>query len=249
MHVSIAAKTWALLLVVSAKALPNARAIVPSERIAETLHARDFSSSNWCGMVKNVSATSVVSTWKVPSVSVPQGKSVSDQYWFYQWVGIDGDTRQCEALLQGGTGQTITNGVIKSFFWYQFPPDMVYSSIVYDPPVTIGDTVRVTAVANSATSGTIYFENISTGGYQYYHVNSTTPLCYTTVEWIAEDPGDHAPFPDFSNFDFTQSSAKMSNGQAVDASASEQWFLDQPNAKCHARLASGSTVSIFQGYP
>lgn len=66
-----------------------------------------YNSNNWCGPVTSGSnITSVESTWTVPSVSLPQGGSQSEQYQFYQWVGIDG-TNNCGALVQGGTGQTV----------------------------------------------------------------------------------------------------------------------------------------------
>ncbi|KAG8406984.1 hypothetical protein J3458_020489 [Metarhizium acridum] len=66
-----------------------------------------FNSSNWCGPVTHGSGiTSVEGTWTVPEVFLPKGGWLSERYQFYQWVGLDG-TRDCGALLQGGTGQTV----------------------------------------------------------------------------------------------------------------------------------------------
>lgn len=72
-----------------------------------TTTGRNVTSTNWCGPVTGAAnITSVEATWTVPTATLPAGGDNSTEYWFYQWVGIDG-TNGCDVLPQGGTGQTV----------------------------------------------------------------------------------------------------------------------------------------------
>ncbi|KAJ6783228.1 hypothetical protein PWT90_01146 [Aphanocladium album] len=84
-----------------------------------TATKRDHSSDIWCGLVTSAESVNVVEgTWTVPSISLPRGADAEKEYWSYQWVGIDGNNKDCQVLLQGGTGQTIIDGEINTFACY-----------------------------------------------------------------------------------------------------------------------------------
>ncbi|ODA77413.1 hypothetical protein RJ55_07042 [Drechmeria coniospora] len=207
---------------------------------------RDVLSSNWAGPVKAGSGISVVeATWTVPNVSIPVGRSKTDQYWFYQWVGIDG-VGNCTVLLQGGTGHTITNGVVDVYTWYEFYPANWIRGAV---KVSIGDEVYTKVTATSNTTGTIHFWNKSTGFAATHRVKSVHgPLCQKSADWIAEDPGDLVPFPDFTTYDFHKCKATTSSGETLNLGGSEKWYMKQRGrVLASSEITSDTDVTFKNG--
>ncbi|KAM4064168.1 peptidase a4 family protein [Hirsutella rhossiliensis] len=212
-----------------------------------SLFRRDHSSLNWCGAVQySNQVTFVKGTWTVPSVSIPNGNLSTDQYWFYQWVGIDG-VSPCEVLLQGGTGTTITNGTVGAFAWYEFyPAGPVYPNM----SIHVGDVVYVSVEATSSKTGTICIDNLSTGESQTFNpVSQNGSLCQKTAEWIAEDPGITVqPFPSFSAFNLTSCKATTGSGSVITLDGAELWEMNQKGRRlCHAQVNSNSDLTVFNG--
>ncbi|KAM4060423.1 peptidase a4 family protein [Hirsutella rhossiliensis] len=202
-----------------------------------SLFGRDHSSLNWCGAVQYSSqVTFVEGTWTVPSVSIPNGNLSTDQYWFYQWVGIDG-VFPCEVLLQGGTG---TIGSIPKW------------SLVLTENFTVhvGDVVYVSVEATSPKTGTICIDNLSTGESQTFNpVSQNGSLCQKTAEWIAEDPGITVqPFPSFSAFNLISCKATTGSGSVITLDGAELWEMNQNGRRlCHAEVNSNSDLTVFNG--
>ncbi|KHN97924.1 Concanavalin A-like lectin/glucanase [Metarhizium album ARSEF 1941] len=204
-------------------------------------------SYNWCGPVNFGSGiTSVEATWAVPKVSLPRGGWPSHDYHFYQWVGLDG-TKGCGALLQGGTGQTIENGHVSYYTWFEFwPSPPVYGHVEISP----GDTVHVRVNATSAESGRIYFENKSTRE-RYTEVvkSSGASLCFATAEWIGENPSiPPGQFPAFSQYDFTGCRAQTSSGAVLGLPGADDWIMFRGEERlCHPERRGDLTTSIIYG--
>lgn len=91
-----------------------------------------------------------------------------------------------------------------------------------------------------------YIENQNTGKSDTYEIStSADPLCFGAAEWLEEDP-ERGPFPDFTNFDFTECSATTSEGDTVDLSGSEERYLIKgDNTVCHTKVKSSSSVHII----
>ncbi|KAJ6447145.1 peptidase a4 family domain-containing protein [Purpureocillium lavendulum] len=200
---------------------------------------KDVLMNNWCGPVKQVDqVSSVGASWKVPSVSRQRG--TTDDNWFYHWVGIDG-VGNCNVLLQAGTGSTIYQSYTDTYAWYEFyPGNMTYAREV---PVAVGDSVYVSVVATSATTGTIYIENqTNQKSHTYYLQSDFGPLCLQHAEWIAEAPGK--PLPNFSTFTMSGAKGTTSGGRTFDMQGSDMDYMEY-YGPCHSQLESGSDVTFY----
>ncbi|KAJ3498640.1 hypothetical protein NLG97_g955 [Lecanicillium saksenae] len=204
---------------------------------------RDQSSKVWCGAVKTADKVNVVEgTWIVPSISLPKGATGEKEYWSYQWVGIDGDTSSCQVLLQGGTGQTIIDGEVNTFGWYEFYPDPpVYAGMI----IATNDTVYTKVEATSSTTGKITIENVTTGEKKSFEVESKNgPLCQGSADWIQEFPV--LPYAEFSDFSITNCSASTEGGRSLNLAGSENWYV--PDGKggklCYATENSDTSVAL-----
>lgn len=73
-----------------------------------TLHKRDYYSNNWCGQVLSGSNfTEVDATWVMPKSTLTKTNKANQPIYNYQWVGIDGASSNCQAILQAGTYYTV----------------------------------------------------------------------------------------------------------------------------------------------
>ncbi len=88
--------------------LPVAARKLPTPTRSTGRHARRVTyTDDLCGAVQPSPASgkfsSIHSTWTVASASIPAG-SAAGAYYLDQWVGIDGYSGSCSALVQAGTG-------------------------------------------------------------------------------------------------------------------------------------------------
>ncbi|OAA53082.1 Concanavalin A-like lectin/glucanase [Cordyceps fumosorosea ARSEF 2679] len=233
---------------------PVVTALVAKQPVDRTLAKRDYISNNWCGQVLYGSDFRDVSaTWVVPTAS-PLSSQYSEQPLYnYQWVGIDGATANCQAILQAGTYARLQDNRLTYGFWYEFYPND--SWLMNDPLVRPGDTVFVQVKAYNTTSGYAYMENRSTG--QHVTVPLDAPagssLCGRTAEWIQENAsGSPRGLAPFSTFSFTGASAIDASGNQPTIEGSEKWFMTPRgtnNAVCYPSNVGRDSVQINYSGP
>ncbi|KAJ7778847.1 acid proteinase [Mycena maculata] len=206
---------------------------------SNTTHA-EFS-ENWAGASFESAAgtyKSVTGTFVVPTPKAPSGSSASGSYAASAWVGIDGDTCQT-AILQTGIDFNIEDGRVSYDAWFEyFPADATDFSGI---PIAAGNTIKLTATAASATSGTVTIENVSTGVTVSKALTSSAKLCMENAEWIVEDfeEGDSlVPFANFGTVTFTDAEATTSSGTVVGPSGAVLIDIEQNSV-----LTSVSTTS------
>lgn len=203
-------------------------------------------SSNWAGVViesppAGATFTAVSATFTVPK---PTSTGGSGQQAASAWVGIDGDT--CEsAILQTGLDFTVQGSGVSYDSWYEWYPDYAYdfSGISY----STGDTVVISVVSSSKTSGTATIKNTSTGKSVTKSITSSSSLCGTNAEWIVEDFEEGSslvPFANFGTVTFTGATAKLSNGQTVSSSTGSQIDIQQNGKTLTSVSQSGNSVTV-----
>lgn len=163
-------------------------------------------STNWAGVVQTSSVNRVHGTIVLPDVggSGPSDAAVS------AWVGIDGSSCS-RALLQTGV-DILPNG--KYSPWAEWYPDNLIQFTTF--ALKAGDRIRMTIIADSASSGTAYLENLTTG----QTVSRAFPqgpvsLCLSEADWILEEYDVHSqqvPLIDFGKFSFTEAAASGPGG-------------------------------------
>lgn len=210
-------------------------------------------STNWAGAVLVSSGfTEVSGTFTVPSPQIPSGGDQSTKYCATAWVGIDGDTCST-SILQTGVDFCIQGGDISYDAWYEWIPanSIDFSGISFSS----GDSVSLSVVANSETTGTATITNNSNGQsvtHTFTSSETTSTLCETNAEWIVEDftlissDGQQslAPFANFGTVTFTDSYA-VQNGKKVDASGANTLTLVDGNGNTLATpQVEGSTVTV-----
>lgn len=168
-------------------------------------YATDYS-SNWAGAVQKSPPTgstfsSVSATWVLPSLKPPT--SGNGQWSTAEWVGIDGYTYQND-ILQAGTLSTVTvsNGQTtqSSYFWYEYYPNPLTSFAL---PVQAGHNVHVEVRAQSATTGVVIVDNLTTGQSQAILIaapSSSAAIGGQNAEWIVEDVATGSGLVPFANF-------------------------------------------------
>ncbi|OAA39036.1 Concanavalin A-like lectin/glucanase [Beauveria brongniartii RCEF 3172] len=155
---------------------------------------RDRSSGNWCGQVLHGNIfRDVSSAWVMPkSWPLPAQYSAQPIY-NYQWVGIDGASDQCQAILQAGTyarvrarvvcvsnrDNKMQNNVLTYGFWYEFYPKdswLMTEPVGKHGPQLFASRLRLT-VALQVNPGDSVFVQVkaynSTSGYAYMKNLST----------------------------------------------------------------------------
>jgi hypothetical protein len=203
-------------------------------------------SSNWAGVViesppAGATFTAVSATFTVPRPTSTGGGGTQAAS---AWVGIDGDT--CEsAILQTGIDFEVSGSSVSYDAWYEWYPDYAYdfSGISF----SVGDTVAISVVASSKTSGTAKITNVSKGQTVTKAITSSSSLCGTNAEWIVEDfeeGGGLVPFANFGTVTFTSATAKLSNGNSVSASTGTQIDIQQNGKTLTSVSQSGSSVTV-----
>ncbi|KAI0139346.1 peptidase A4 family-domain-containing protein [Xylariaceae sp. FL1272] len=179
-------------------------------------------SGNWCGAVQLTPPSGtfnyIAATFPVANISsdTPDGTGPDDEYFLYEWVGIDGFTGECSGLIQSGTGYWINQGEGTSdlFVWAYFWPDPNIYGL--DIAASVGDLISVKLTVESNSTGTAVIENLTQGGSVTSFINGTEygTLCGKTVEWIAENPlYTGQSFPKFSTINFTDCATDTTTGE------------------------------------
>ncbi|KAI1266579.1 peptidase A4 family-domain-containing protein [Xylariaceae sp. FL1019] len=202
-------------------------------------------SGNWCGAVQlsppSGTFNYVAATFPVANISsdTPDGTGPDDEYFLYEWVGIDGFTGECSGLIQSGTGYWINQGSGTSdlFVWAYFWPDpeiygldiaggYFHDNSSEDGPdgnstelggiASVDDLISVKLTVESESTGTAVIENLTQGGSITSFINGTEygTLCGKTAEWIAENPlYTSESFPKFSTINFTDCATDTTTGE------------------------------------
>ena len=78
-------------------------------------------------------------------------------------------------ILQTGFSWDVTDGQTQYAAWYEWYPQNSYD---FDITINEGDSISMSVVATSATSGTAYITNESTGQSVQQQFNNQQALCY-----------------------------------------------------------------------
>ncbi|KAM3524348.1 hypothetical protein MY4038_007776 [Beauveria bassiana] len=216
---------------------------------------RDRSSGNWCGQVLHGNDfRDVSSSWVMPkSWPLPAHYYSQQPIYNYQWVGIDGASDQCQAILQAGTYARMEDNVLTYGFWYEFYPKN--SWLMTEPVVNPGDSVYVQVKAYNSTSGYAYMKNLSTGKDVMIPMDAPEgySLCGSTAEWIQENAGPSAAsgLAPFNTFSFEYCSASDAYGYNYNLEGSEKWHMHPLNSDpiCYPSNVFGGTVQINYSGP
>lgn len=107
--------TSLLAVLNAAAALAQQTGTLVSAQAAE--NGQPTVSNNWCGQVLTGSGfTEVEATWKLPESYPTQEQYNNQPTYNYQWVGIDGAQRDCQAILQAGTFARVSIFFLVAYF-------------------------------------------------------------------------------------------------------------------------------------
>ena len=203
-------------------------------------------STNWSGVVyKSVpdgtAFTAVSATFVVPE---PQSTGGGGSQAASAWVGIDGDT--CgSAILQTGVDFNVQGSDVSYDAWYEWFPDYAYD---FDGiSFNTGDTVSISVVASSSTSGTAYITNESNGQSVSQPITSSSALCQTNAEWIVEDFEEGSslvPFANFGTVDFTNAVAQTSGGSSIGPGSGTQIVIVQNGQQLTSVSSDSDSVTV-----
>jgi len=179
----------------------------------------------------------------VPTPKAPAGAS-SGSYAASAWVGIDGDTYN-KAILQTGVDFTVQGGQVSYDAWFEWYPAVAsdFSGI----PIKAGDTIEMSVVATTSTSGKAVIKNVSTGKTVTKQLTSSSKLGGQNAEWIVEDFEEGSslvPFCDFGEVDFTSAQYTTSSGATGGADGSTILDIRQNKKVLTSASASGSSVTV-----
>jgi hypothetical protein len=177
-------------------------------------------STNWSGyavQAPQASVTSVVGTWKVPTVT-GTGTTYSAT-----WVGIDGWASS--SVEQIGTEADVVNGRAVYSAWYEMYP---LGSVDISMKVSPGDTV--TAQVSYAAGK---FSLQLTNGAQSFSISKTAAgVQRSSAEWIMEAPSSYSvlPLANFGTQSFSGARATISGTPgAIDSAAWKGAQVEQIN--------------------
>lgn len=210
----------------------------------------EFHDNNWAGAIQTSAPsgttwTSVTGTFVVPIPSAPNGQAAYST----AWVGIDGwDT--LTSILQTGVDFNVdSSGAVTYQAWCEWFPENMDN--IDGISFAAGDSVQLSVVANSSTTGTCYISNLTNGQSVQQDAiapNSSSALLGVTAEWIVEDyaiGGSLTPFADFDSVQFTSCSATDSSGAISDLTGASTVDIQQNGQNLTASsLVSNSEVDI-----
>jgi len=190
-----------------------------------------FVGNVWAGAgTKTGKWTSVIGSWKIPSVTAPPEPQGTEGGWnSSSWVGLDGFFFSND-VLQAGIQQRVLS--IPPFnlhipiyvAWYEWfapqqanSPGYIFQTNIANFPVKPGDSVFCSVQYNGSTSGSISFANDTTG--QHFSITLAPPpganFNGQSCEWIMEAPDGGEPvssLPKFTPVTFTSALACGPNG-------------------------------------
>jgi len=148
-------------------------------------------SSIWSGSVLQAGSGNSF-RWIEGRWTVPNPYPSTNSGWDYcsQWVGIDGwgsgDVLQAGTETDAQQVGTVTQRNIYAW-WEWYPADTI---VVSDIPVAAGDVFWCLICATSATTGSIFLRNVSSGASTWFTVNapSNVQLAGDSAEWVVERP-------------------------------------------------------------
>lgn len=209
-------------------------------------------SSNWSGAVltsppSGTTFTSVSAQFTVPNPQSVNGQAGSSS----AWVGIDGDTYSA-AILQTGIDFSVdASGSVSFDAWYEWFPDYAYDFSGID--INVGDTIAVSVVASSSTSGTVTIQNLSTGQTVTQDLtapDSSSALGGQNAEWIVEDyesGGGLVTLDNFGTVTFSSATAGLSNGEYVGVDGADLIDLEQ-NGQVLTSVSTPSSSEVVVSY-
>ncbi|KZV64515.1 concanavalin A-like lectin/glucanase [Peniophora sp. CONT] len=172
--------------------------------------------TNWAGSVnfdKNANWKQVSGTIVVPTPHAPAGATANSSAWV--WVGIDGASCP-QSILQTGIGMDVKNNVASYSVWYEWAPTPASYWPSSQISVKGGDTVYMSVVATSSTSGTTTVINRTTNQTATHTFSNQSPaLRGCDASWIVEDPkvsGVMPPLANFTTVTFTGAESVAGNG-------------------------------------
>lgn len=251
----------ALILAGSVAASPLGERVIARRngisRANQRIQEDTSESTNWSGAVLvSTGYTAVSGSVVVPTPSLPSGADDSTQYCGSAWVGIDGDTCS-SAILQTGFDFCIQGSDVTYDAWYEWLPADAYDFSGIS--ISAGDTIEMSVVATSTSSGTATITNKSNGQSVTHTFDSGTTgadLCEENAEWIVEDfteissSGQEslAPFPAFDTITFTDATATQ-DGSSVGPSGADTIDLVNDNNQIitTASVSGSSVVVTYQG--
>ncbi|KAK8852041.1 peptidase A4 family-domain-containing protein [Apiospora arundinis] len=172
-------------------------------------------------------------------------------------IGIDGAGRlpngcNDSVSLQTGIIMEYDNGLASFKGWYAWLPDVAH---YYDFEIQADDNVSFSIVAYSKTEAHVAIYNQRTGLVADKELNSTQPLCFSSVEWIVEDYTDSngavVTFPNFGTINFTEvQGAAMESGQwaSVDLNDAEIWDVLDSDGRPLTSCGTWRDSSVFCNY-
>lgn len=190
-------------------------------RIPAEPRAGSETSTNWSGAVVNAPAGDsfkwLEGDWVIPDIDAP-----TQNQWYYgaSWIGIDGDGSS--DVFQAGIGCEVYasgNSVTRLFYpWWEWYPAGEVQITNFE--VSPGDMVTMLLCSTSATTGTVYFTNRTTGASTNVALTapSGTRLVGNCAEWIVEAPtvnGAQSLLPDYGEVFFSVCEAVTQKGVTV----------------------------------
>jgi hypothetical protein len=127
--------------------------------------------------------------------------------------------------------------------WYEWYPDYAYDFAGISS--SAGDTVIVTVLVYTATTGIAIITNESTGAEVYADIDSAAALCQRDAEWIVEgfeSDGGLVPFANFGTVTFSGAQAGTPSG-AVGPEAANVFEIEQGKLLTTTSV-SGSSVTV-----
>lgn len=132
--------------------------------------------------------------------------------------------------------------------WYEWYPDASYDFSGIS--INAGDSISVSVVSSSSTSGTATIQNLSSGQTVKKHLtapDSSSALGGQNAEWIVEDFEEGDSLVNLDNFGtvtFTSASAGLSSGDSVGTDGADIIDIEQNNKVLTSVSSSSSQVKV-----
>ena len=235
---------------------------VPSIRSTQStvpgnLHIREIADSIWAGSIvtaaSELSFYSVTGTLIAPDPKLPVGGNSSETWYGSAWVGIDwvgdGEGGLFQAGIEWVLSPTVNNGdsPTKLTFeaWYEWLPEPFYSmgNIAISP----GDVITIQCQAATASNGTCWIGNQSTGAVVSKNFQSPSignDLKGHNAEWIVEKLSYNGEYH-FANFGTVEWFDCAAGTRTVPGNAAPPFLYPGDGEQVETLGSGGVTVSTF----